>query len=61
MTEVVMKNSVFGDIELENNLVIIGPSYIKKEILEACSLKYNIKFFVLFFFYICNINIITTR
>lgn len=40
-----MKNSVFGDIELENNLVIIGPSYIKKEILEACSLKYNINFF----------------
>lgn len=40
-----MKNNVFGEINLEDNLVIIGPSYIKKEILNECNLKYNIKFF----------------
>jgi hypothetical protein len=43
--EVVMKNNVFGDIKFEDNLVIIGPSYVKKEILNECSLKYNVKFF----------------
>ena len=40
-----MKNNVFGDINFEDNLVIIGPSYVKKEILNECSLKYNVKFF----------------
>jgi len=40
-----MKNNVFGDIIFEDNLVIIGPSYVKKEILNECSLKYNVKFF----------------
>ena len=40
-----MKNNVFGEINLEDNLVIIGPSYMKKEILNECNLKYNIKFF----------------
>jgi glycosyltransferase involved in cell wall biosynthesis len=45
MMEVVMKNNVFGEINLEDNLVIIGPSYMKKEILNECNLKYNIKFF----------------
>ena len=40
-----MKNNIFGDIKFEDNLVIIGPSYVKKEILKECSLKYNVKFF----------------
>jgi hypothetical protein len=29
-----MKNSIFGELNLEDNLVIIGPSYIKSEVLK---------------------------